>query len=214
MRGPNQFPHAGVLALAVILAACDDSGSPSPGNAVVNVINGAETAQDVEVFIDDELAAETCFPCSSGLIVPSGDRDIIIQVKSTPSLSASVGLDIRAGGRYDIAVFDSEATIAALAVENENGPVGEGAQFHVIHAGSTLEDVDVYVTPVGAALDGLAPARSGLAFGDVWYAPVDPLAEHIRVTPVGSKTVLGESFMDQGRTIVLFGSPAFVFAIP
>lgn len=204
------------LTLICGLVACGDSGSPSQGAATVNVINGASVQdQDVVVLVGDDPKGVVCYPCSSGLIVPSGETEFVIEVQGNPSVVTTVGANILAGERYDLAVFDNAGSIGGLLVRNENGPATGGeAKLHLIHAGMTQGVVDVYITPTDQALDAVTASRAGLAFGEVWYAPVDGATPQIRITAAGSKVPLAEAFLDDGRTFVVFGEPGFLFGLP
>jgi hypothetical protein len=212
---PKQLNCSVLVPAALLLVmGCSDPSSPAGEPGTLNVIVGAAQAQEVSIAVDGEVRAQTCYPCSSVLQLATGSHSISIVRLDNSSIATEVEIDMGSAERHDMVVYDSGATIAALAVLNENGSEDVPTRFHVIHSGFTLGTVDVYVTPTGQPLAGLTPAVAGLDFGEVWYAPISPAAPHVRFTVAGTQTVLAQEFLANGKTIALLGAPGEAFAIP
>lgn len=156
-------------------------GHLSPDAGMVDVLaNGAEYLTDVPFPTVTDFAG-----------LPADTYTIAVTPANMPGVFAigPVDLDLAAGTAYSLLAVDFLASIEALIAVDDPRPVATHAKVRIIHAAPSAQNVDVYVTAVGADINNETPLLSDVEFkANTGYLAVSPGDYDVTVTPAGSKT--------------------------
>ena len=191
------LPNTGGGPAPITLVALTGSGSleilsvDTPTS--FQVVHGSPDAPPVDVVVDGGvLVPGLAFPEATGFVEAPGDTyNVAVTAAGNPGavVIGPVDLDLAAGARYSILAVNELAAIEPLILTDDPRRVGTNAKVRVVHASPTAADVDVYVTAVGADIDGEAPAIEGFAFKDNTGFLALPAGDYdVTVTAAGTKT--------------------------
>lgn len=153
----------------------------SPDAPAVNVVaNGS-----VDVITDLE------FPQVVGFIpLPADAYDITVVPSDNPGVIAidAGTLNLEAGVAYDVIATGPLASIGAQILTDDYRRVSTAAKVRILHASPTAQNVDIYVTAVGADIGTLAPAFENIPFNaNTGFVELPEGNYDVTVTPTGTK---------------------------
>lgn len=156
-------------------------GHLSPDTGAVDVLaDGAVLLGGVE------------FPTVTGFLpLPAATYNVAVTPEGMPGMFAigPVDLDLQAGTFYSVLAVDFFSNIEALIATDDPRPVATNAKVRIIHASPTAQDVDIYVTAVGADINNESPTLSAVAFkANTGYIALPEGDYDVTVTPAGTKT--------------------------
>jgi hypothetical protein len=185
-----------ILALAVTFTAftfigCDDeetpvTPSPTPSNSLVKVVHASPDAPGVDLLVDNAVAGTNLtFPNNTGyLTVPSGTRNVKVNVTGTMSTVIEANVDFMSSKNYSVFAVNSVSNIEPLLIEdNLTTPAQGKAHVRFIHLSPDAPAVDITLTD-GTVVFG------NKAFKDFTpFTPLDAGTYDLQVRVAGTNTV-------------------------
>jgi hypothetical protein len=158
------------------------------------VVHASPDAPAVDVVVDGGvLVPGLAFPDATGFVeVPGGTYNVAVTVAGNPGAVAigPVDLDLASGVRYSILAVGELAAIEPLILDDDARRVATNAKVRIVHASPTASDVDIYVTAVGADINGEVPTLTDVAFkANTGFLSLPAGDYDVTVTPTGTKTV-------------------------
>ena len=184
------FSMAFVLALVSIsFVACDNDDGTSPPEmqkSNINVIHASPDAPGVDLLVDNAIAGTNLtFPNNTGyLTVPSGTRNVKINVTGTSTTVIEANLDLMTNKNYSVFAVNSVANIEAIVIEDDlTSPAQGKAHVRFIHLSPDAPAVDVTLTD-GTVVFGNKSFKEFTAF-----TPLDAGSYDLEVRVAGTTTV-------------------------
>ncbi len=185
-----------ILALAVTFTAftfigCDDeetpvTPSPAQSNSLVKVIHASPDAPGVDLLVDNAIAGTNLtFPNNTGyLTVPSGTRNIKVNVTGTMTTVIEANVDFMQNKNYSVFAVNSVSSIEPLLIEDDLTEPAQGkAHVRFIHLSPDAPAVDITLTD-GTVVFG------NKAFKDFTpFTPLDAGSYDLEVRVAGTNTV-------------------------
>ena len=185
-----------ILALAVTFTAftfigCDDeetpvTPSPTPSNSLVKVVHASPDAPGVDLLVDNAVAGTNLtFPNNTGyLTVPSGTRNVKVNVTGTMSTVIEANVDFMSNKNYSVFAVNSVSNIEPLLIEDDLTTPAQGkAHVRFIHLSPDAPAVDITLTD-GTVVFG------NKAFKDFTpFTPLDAGSYDLEVRVAGTNTV-------------------------
>lgn len=185
-----------ILALAVSVFAlsfigCDDeetpvSPNPLSSNSLVKVVHASPDAPGVDLLVDNAIAGTNLtFPNNTGyLTVPSGTRNIKVNVTGTSTTVIEANIDFMKDKNYSVFAVNSVANIEAILIEDDLSTPAQGkAHVRFIHLSPDAPAVDVTLTD-GTVVFGNKSFKEFTAFTPIDAGPYD-----LEVRVAGTTTV-------------------------
>jgi len=185
-----------ILALAVTFTAftfigCDDEETPvtqslAQSNSLVKVIHASPDAPGVDLLVDNAIAGTNLtFPNNTGyLTVPSGTRNIKVNVTGTMTTVIEANVDFMQNRNYSVFAVNSVSSIEPLLIEDDLTEPAQGkAHVRFIHLSPDAPVVDITLTD-GTVVFG------NKAFKDFTpFTPLDAGSYDLEVRVAGTTTV-------------------------
>lgn len=166
-----------------------DVGTP----AALQVVHASPDAPAVDVLADGNvLVPGLAFPEATPFLeVPGGTYEVAVTVAGNPGAIAigPVDLTLEAGVRYSVLAVNNLAAIEPLILSDDPRRVFTEAKVRIVHASPTAQDVDIYVTAVGADINTEEPTLSAVPFKEnTGYLGLPAGDYDVTVVPAGTKT--------------------------
>jgi hypothetical protein len=189
----RNYLAAALAALVLGSAACsDDNNSPS-SNAQVRVVHGSPDAPAVDVLVDGAKVLDSVtYKVASGyLAVPSGSRNVKVNVHATTTSVINADVALSKDAAYTVIAVNTVASIEPLVLMDDlASPAAGNVKVRLVHGAPSVGAVDIYVTAPGANLAAATPTLTGVPFKGVSsYLEVPAGDYQVRITPAGTKTV-------------------------
>ena len=170
---------------------CDDeetpvTPSPLPSNSLVKVIHASPDAPGVDLLVDNTVAGTNLtFPNNTGyLTVPSGTRNVKVNVTGTPTTVIDANIDFMKDKNYSVFAVNSVANIESILIEDDLANPAQGkAHVRFIHLSPDAPPVDVTLAD-GTVVFGNKSFKEFTAF-----TPLDSGSYDLEVRVAGTATV-------------------------
>lgn len=181
-----------VVAFGLTLTACsddDDDNPMAPGtpNSMVMVVHTSPDAPGVDILVDDSKAlSNLTFPNNSGYVqIPSGDRNIKVNVVNTATTVIEADLSLNADVNYSVFAVNQVASIEPLVLADDlTAPAAGKAHVRFIHLSPDAPAVDIAVT-------GGPVVFPDVEFKEVsGFTPLDAASYNLEVRVAGTSTVV------------------------
>lgn len=185
-----------IFALAISLSAftfigCDDeetpvSPTPETSNSLVKVIHASPDAPGVDLLVDNTIAGtDLTFPNNTGyLTVPSGTRNIKVNVTGTMTTVIEANVNFMGNKNYSVFAVNSVSNIEPLLIEDDlTAPAQGKAHVRFIHLSPDAPAVDITLTD-GTVVFGNRAFKDFTAF-----TPLDAGTYDLQVRVAGTNTV-------------------------
>jgi len=189
----RKFLAVTLAALVAASTACsDDNNSPS-SNAQVRVVHGSPDAPAVDVLVDGAKVLDSVtYKVASGyLAVPSGSRNVKVNLYSTATSVINADVVLSKDASYTVIAVNTAAAIEPLVLMDDlASPAAGNVKVRLVHGAPSVGTVDIYVTAPGANLAAATPTLTDVPFkGASGYLEVPAGDYQVRITPAGTKTV-------------------------
>jgi len=177
--------------LTLSFIGCDDeetpvSPTPLPSNSLVKVVHASPDAPGVDLLVDNTVAGTNLtFPNNTGyLTVPSGTRNIKVNVSGTSTTVIEANIDFMEDKNYSVFAVNSVANIEAVLIEDDLTTPAQGkAHVRFIHLSPDAPAVDVTL------MDGTV-VFSNNSFKDFTaFTPLNAGSYDLEVRVAGTTTV-------------------------
>ena len=159
----------------------------------LQVVHASPDAPAVDVVVDGNvLVPNLPFPVATGFVeVPAATYNVAVTVAGNPGAVAigPVDLPLEAGVRYSVLAVGPLAEIEPLILSDDPRRVATNAKVRIVHASPTAQDVDIYVTAVGADINNESPTLTSVPFkANTGYLNFAAGDYDVTVVPAGTKT--------------------------
>jgi hypothetical protein len=180
-----------VSLLTLTFIGCDDeetpvSPTPLPSNSLVKVVHASPDAPGVDLLVDNTIAGTNLtFPNNTGyLTVPSGTRNVKVNVTGTSTTVIEANLNLMTNKNYSVFAVNSVANIEAIVIEDDlTSPAQGKAHVRFIHLSPDAPAVDVTLSD-GTVVFGNKSFKESTAF-----TPLDAGTYDLEVRVAGTSTV-------------------------
>ncbi len=189
----TMLPVAAIAVVAAFAATgCSDDSNPViPAAAVsearVMAVHASPDAPAVDLLVDGAVAGTgLSFPNNTAYLgVPSGTRNVKVNVSGTTTTVINADLPLTPGADYSVFATGDVGSISPLVVQDDlTAPAAGKAHVRFVHLSPDAPSVDVAVTS-GPVLFADKAFRQYSAF-----TPVDAGSYDLEVRPAGSTTVV------------------------
>ncbi|HSW56278.1 MAG TPA: DUF4397 domain-containing protein [Ignavibacteriaceae bacterium] len=201
-----------VLALAVSITAftfigCDDEEDPVqpvPSNSSTMVIHTSPDAPGADILVDNAIAATnlTYLQNTPYVTLPSGTRNIKVNVTGTSTTVIQADLDFVKDKAYSIFAVNSVANIEPLVLEdNLAAPASGKVHVRFIHLSPDAPAVDITLA------DGTVVFGNVSFKGNTPFTPLDGGSYNLQVRLAGTSTVvldLGSVTLPTGKILTVY----------
>ncbi len=190
------FPSIVALGLA-LLAGCGGS-TGSSGNASLRVIHLIADGSAYDAYADfsvDPLASSIAFKGSGGYqTVKAVTQSVDIFLAGTNSVFTTAAMSPGTGEKLSLLLLGSESNPQTLLISDITAAPPTGSvKLRLIHAGSSVNTVDVYITAPADPLPA-TPTYDDFNFGSqTGYLQGLAGSYRVRVTKSGNQTVILDS---------------------
>lgn len=189
----NLLLVAGILALSLLGAGCDNEGRDV---ARIRVFHASPDAPNIDVDINTQAQFRDVGykEFTSYQTVDSGSGRFIVRQSDTSSVLIDETRSFRDERSFTYIVFNFSDALGTLLLEDKDELEDlNSAEIKVVNVAPSGDVLDVYVTPPDADIATSSPLIFGLEFGDFTNLKVPFGPNRIRVTRSNSKTVIGDS---------------------
>ncbi len=185
-----------IFALVISMAAftfvgCDDeetpiTPTPTPSNSLVKVVHASPDAPGVDLLVDNTIAGTNLtFPNNTGyLTVPSGTRNIKVNVAGTSTTVIEANVDFMQNINYSVFAVNSVSNIEPLLIEDDlTAPAQGKSHVRFIHLSPNAPAVDITLTD-GTIVFGNKSFKEFTVF-----TPLDAGIYNLQVRVAGTPTV-------------------------
>lgn len=202
-----------ILALAVSITAftfigCNDEEEapmqPDPSNSLTKVIHTSPDAPGVDILVDNTIAGTnlTYLQNTPYLTLPSGTRNIKVNVTGTSTTVIEGNLNFVKDKAYSIFAVNSVASIEPLVLEdNLATPAAGKVHVRFIHLSPDAPAVDITLAD-GTVVFGNISFKGFTAF-----TPLDAATYNLQVRLAGTSTVvldLGNVTLPAGKILTVY----------
>ena len=157
-----------------------------PSNSLVKVIHASPDAPGVDLLVDNTIAGtDLTFPNNTGyLTVPSGTRNIKVNVTGTMTTVIEANVNFMGNKNYSVFAVNSVSNIEPLLIEDDlTAPAQGKAHVRFIHLSPDAPAVDITLTD-GTVVFGNRAFKDFTAF-----TPLDAGTYDLQVRVAGTNTV-------------------------
>jgi hypothetical protein len=177
--------------LTLSFIGCDDeetpvSPTPLPSNSLVKVVHASPDAPGVDLLVDNTVAGTNLtFPNNTGyLTVPSGTRNVKVNVTGTSTTVIEANIDFMEDKNYSVFAVNSVANIEAVLIEDDLTTPAQGkAHVRFIHLSPDAPAVDVTL------MDGTVVFGNNSFKDFTAFTPLDAGSYDLEVRVAGTTTV-------------------------
>ena len=177
--------------LTLSFIGCDDeetpvSPTPLPSNSLVKVVHASPDAPGVDLLVDNTVAGTNLtFPNNTGyLTVPSGTRNVKVNVTGTSTTVIEANIDFMTNKNYSVFAVNSVANIEAVLIEDDlTTPANGKAHVRFIHLSPDAPAVDVTL------MDGTVVFGNNSFKDFTAFTPLDAGSYDLEVRVAGTTTV-------------------------
>lgn len=188
----------------------DDDNNPiasaTPAPAKVLIVHASPDAPGVDVLVDNTPTALTnlTFPQNTGYVeLPSGNRNVKVNVTSTTTTVINADLPLDPNANYSVFAIDSVASIEPLVlVDDLTAPASGKAHVRFVHLSPNAPAVDIAVAGGGPVVFGNVSFKEFQGF-----TPLDAGTYNLEVRLAGTSTVvlgLGNITLTEGTIYTVF----------
>ncbi len=166
----------------------------TPSN--VRVVHASPDAPAVDVIVNDNFEvpflADVPFPAASGFVgVEAGEYNVkVTAAGNAGAIVIDADVELPAGAETTVVAVGLLADIEPLLLADERRGIATESRVRIVHGAPTAGEVDIYVTAVGAGIEGVDPAIPGFEFlADTGYLSLEPGSYDVTVTLAGTDTV-------------------------
>ena len=173
-----------------LFTACSDDETPVTPvveNALVKVVHASPDAPGVDLLVDNAVAGTNLtFPNNTGyLTVPSGTRNVKVNVSGTSTTVIEANLPLMTNKNYSVFAVNSVSSIEPLVLEdNLSAPASGKSHVRFIHLSPDAPAVDITLTN-GTVVFGDYVFKEASAF-----TPLDAGTYDLQVRLAGTSTVV------------------------
>ena len=181
----------GIMGLSLLAGVgCGNDGGDSV--AQVRVMNAAPEYQTLDFFLDGDLfLGDLNYGLASDYtITHSGDADFRMTPGDSNTTLATETSDFAEDADYTVLLTGIGETLDGVTYRDDNTlPEPGNSKLRIIHAAPSADNIDVYVTAIGADISVITPSISDLEFKDAADYIQNPEGEYqVRVTAAGTKS--------------------------